>query len=537
MPFIAPTARRKWCWQRDEDVMAQLRLVPVCVLAGLAALPALGQLPSPKAKNPSCVVNPTQKTPPPFKSLLTGEQRPIDLASALQLGGVQNPEILLARERVTEAVALRQLAAAQFLPTLNAGTNLDQHTGTLQQSNGTILSVNRDSLYLGLGSDAVGAGTVNIPGLVWSGNVSTVIFQNLAARQIVRQREFASQAARNQILLQVTAAYVDLLRAEGRRTIASCLREEAYEVARITANYVKGREGAQADADRACTEFEQRTADLAQAESDLLTASARLCQLLGLDPAERLQAVETAVVPSPIVPDPIPLRELLAIALTNRPELAERQAAIRAALLELRNAKLLPFSPNVIVGYSAGDFGGGSNLASAGILQANGTVLEQSRFGNYGGRQDFDVVVYWSLRNLGIGNLGLIRLAGSKLRQKELRNLQVLDQIRAEVATAYAKTHSRYAQIETYERAIKASMQAFREDKTRTKSREGLPIEVLDSLRLLSRSRYGYLDAIADYNQAQFELYVALGQPPANVLARPVPTARKELDCSPPPRN
>jgi hypothetical protein len=32
-----------------------------------------------------------------------------------------------------------------------------------------------------------------------------------------------------------------------------------------------------------------------------------------------------------------------------------------------------------------------------------------------------------------------------------------------------------------------------------------------------------YFDAICDYNRAQFELYVALGQPPANTLARPVP--------------
>ena len=45
------------------------------------------------------------------------------------------------------------------------------------------------------------------------------------------------------------------------------------------------------------------------------------------------------------------------------------------------------------------------------------------------------------------------------------------------------------------------------------------------SLRLLARSRYAYLDAILDYNRAQFELYVALGQPPACTLARPVPAA------------
>src|ERR1043165_895113 len=47
--------------------------------------------------------------------------RPIDLPTALRLAGVYNPEIKLARERVLEAVALRQLAAAQLLPNINAG--------------------------------------------------------------------------------------------------------------------------------------------------------------------------------------------------------------------------------------------------------------------------------------------------------------------------------------------------------------------------------------------------------------------------------
>jgi outer membrane protein TolC len=252
-------------------------------------------------------------------------------------------------------------------------------------------------------------------------------------------------------------------------------------------------------------------------------ASARLCQLLSLDPATRLHATDGWVVPAPIVPSLIPLPELMAIALTQRPELRERQAAIRAALLYLEGARVLPFSPTVIVGFSAGTFGGGSNLAADGILQADGSVLRQPRFDNFGGREDFDTVVYWTLRNLGVGNLALIRLAESNLRSNNLRQVEVLDRVRAEVAAAYARTHARYAQIGTAERALVSSTAAFKEDLERTRQGEGLPIEVLDSLRLLGRSRTTYLDAIIDYNRAQFDLYVALGQPPANTLARPIP--------------
>jgi outer membrane protein TolC len=456
-------------------------------------------------------------------SILEDQVKPIDLASALRLAGVQNPEILLARERIEEALAQRQLAAVQILPNLNMGTNFDNHTGPLQRSNGAILKVNRGSLYLGLGAGAVGAGTVTIPGLALSGNVSEDVFAYLMSKQVVRQREFASVAVRNDVLLRVAGAYLELLRAEGRRAIALQTLADAREVSRIISENAKVGQNRPADADRALTEREQRASDVIQAEGDVLTASARLCQLLSLDPSIRLHAIDGWVVPAAIVPDPIPLPELIAIALTRRPELGERQAAIRAALLELRGAKLLPFSPNVLLGYSAGTFGGGSNLASEGIVQADGTVLKQARFDSFGPREDFDAVLYWSLRNLGVGNLALVRLARSNLRSNELRRIEVLDRVRAEVAAAYARTHARFAQVETGERAVRSGEKAFKEELPLTKQAVGLPIEVLDALRLLARSRYTYLDAVVDYNRAQFELYVALGQPPADFLARPIP--------------
>ena len=61
---------------------------------------------------------------PPAGSILDPNVRPIDLNTALRLAGVQNPELLIARQRVVEAAALRQLAAAQFLPTHQPGHEL-----------------------------------------------------------------------------------------------------------------------------------------------------------------------------------------------------------------------------------------------------------------------------------------------------------------------------------------------------------------------------------------------------------------------------
>jgi outer membrane protein TolC len=438
---------------------------------------------------------------------------PIDLASALRLGGEANPEIVIAEQRVVEAVAVHQLAAAQLLPSLNLGLNYDSHTGPLQTSSGNILKVDRSALYIGAGANAVAAGTVNVPGLVYNFNVSEAIFACLISKQDTERARFAAVAERHEVFRRVAGGYVELLRAKGRRSIAQQTRDEAAEVARVTAVFVKAGQAAQADGDRTANELTRRQTDLAEAAAEVLIASARLAELLALDQALYLHPVEEKVVPAPIVPDPIPLEQLLAIALLQRPELGEWQTVVREALLALDGAKLLPFSPNLIVGLSGGDFGGGGPLAAP-----------EPRFGNFGTRNNFDAVAYWTLQNLGCGNLALVKTAASRIGLADLEKLRVLNLVRREVADAYVRTHARFLQIDSAETAIRTGQAAFNEDFRRILGGLGRPIELLESLRLLGVARNAYLDAIVEYNQAQIDLYVALGKPPADMLARPVRT-------------
>ncbi len=411
---------------------------------GAEALPGLTR---PPGRNPAIEIVPPARTPAP---ILGVEVRPIDLASALRLANVQNPEINVARQRILEAAAMRQLAAAYFLPSINPGMNYDTHTGVLQQSNGNILSVDRSAVFVGAGSNAVAAGTVSIPGVFYSGNVGYGIYGYLATKQVVRQREFQTVAVRNQMLLQVATAYGELLRAEGRRAARIQARDEARVIAQITENYARFGQGRVADANRASTVVSRWEALIQASEAEILTASARLCQLLNLDPSIRLHPTDAVVVPQPLVPDPIPLCELIALGLLRRPEVAAQRAAIEAALLYLGGAKVLPFSPNTLVGFSAGGFGGGSNLV-------------RPIFGGFGGRDDLDVVVYWTIQNLGLGNIALIRGADARLKINQFQQVELLNMVRADVAEAYARTHARYAQIGVYEEAVRSGYLAFHE--------------------------------------------------------------------------
>lgn len=171
----------------------------------------------------------------------------------------------------------------------------------------------------------------------------------------------------------------------------------------------------------------------------------------------------------------------------------------------------MPFSPTLLPAFSDGGYGGGSNLV-------------RSIFGGFGNRTDVDLIAYWTLQNMGIGNLALIKIAKANLGVTQYQELAMLDQVRDEVAEAYAKTHSRYEQLLEDEQAVRSGIRGFSEDLERIKeAAEGLSIEVLNNLRLKALAEYEYLEAIIGYNRAHFELYVALGQPPPAALARPVP--------------
>jgi outer membrane protein TolC len=377
-------------------------------------------------------------------------------------------------------------------------------------------------MYLGLGAYAIAAGTVSIPGLVYDLTISEALFNGLTAFQTVQQAKFNVKVRENEITRDVAAAYNRLLGAAGRSAVRRQILDQAEEVKRLTAVYAKVGKGRQSDAERAASDYRLMHAIYLESEGDVLLASARMAELLTLPPDVRLCPVEKRLLPVSLVPPPICLRELLAIGLLNRPELGREQATIRAAMLKLTAAKVLPFSPQIIVGLSYGSEGGGSNL----IHEPDGSepfARSEPRFDRWNDRLDFDAVWFWSIQNFGIRNLGLCREASANLQMKQFDMIAAMDMVREQVTSAYTQSQARFARIISSEKAIETIRQSFEADLKQIKGGEGLPIELLDSLRLLARAQEEYVDAIIEYNQAQIELYFALGQPPADYLARPAP--------------
>ena len=168
---------------------------------------------------------------------------PIDLPSALRLAGAQNPGLVVAYQRTLATTAARQLAAARLLPNLNAGSNFDGHSGVLQQASGNILNVHRDSLYVVRGSGRGCGRHRQRAGRAVQPNLSDSIFNYLATGPAIDRARFLNQAVGNTLQRDVALAYGELLRAEGQRAISRQIRDNAAEVARVTAAFTQAGQG------------------------------------------------------------------------------------------------------------------------------------------------------------------------------------------------------------------------------------------------------------------------------------------------------
>ncbi len=435
------------------------------------------------------------------------ERYPIDLATALQLAGANNLQIALASERVQEAQARLEGAEVLWVPSVNAGFGYNKHDGRIQETDGIVRDVSRNSTFVGGGLGLSGApltgGSSGPARLFVDISPVDIYFEPLAARQSQQAAQASEVVAFNDTLLEVTIAYLELVRSQSQVAIAEEALKNVKELVGLTEEFARTGAGLEADAARARAELADRRRESLAAQERVQVVSTELARLLRLDQDVVLFAVESQPVPLPMVSDELPLEELVAQALSTRPELSQHQALVAETLQRMRQEQWRPWIPNVHLGASAGGFGGG----------------EGSFLGNFDGRSDFDALAVWELRNLGLGNRSVQRERSSQHRQAHLVYTQIQDQVVAEVTRAYKQVQSRKDQIEQARIQVKSAAAALPLNFNGIRGRELRAIEAQQAIAALATARQRYLSSVIDYDRAQFVLLRAIGRPPESPVA------------------
>jgi outer membrane protein TolC len=443
---------------------------------------------------------------------------PINLATALQLAQVRSLDIRVAAERVAAADAQLGQAQSKWLPTVVFGGDYARQDGRIQDIVGNVLTTSRDSLMVGVG-----------PAAVFS--PSEAIFAPLAARQVVTARGQDFRAAENDTLFNVADAYFALQQARGE--LAGELEAE-----RLATEVVRRAEGLSTalaepvEVHRSKTELSRRKQAVEAAHERAEIALADLNRLLRLPPTTLLEPVETPQVRVELFDGQVPVDELIPVGLTNRPELASQQALVAATLARLRQEKLRPLVPSVLLrGNATNPAGTLSTGRFAGGVDGN--------LSNAGWRNSYDVQVLWELQGLGFGNRAAIREREADNRAALLELFRVQDRVAAEVVQAHAQVRRASARatladegLKEATETVKKSLEGF--DQTRRIGERLVlvfrPQEVVAAVQALDQAYRDHFAAVADANRAQFRLYRALGQPAESVLAR---VASPQLPCTP----
>jgi outer membrane protein TolC len=425
---------------------------------------------------------------------------PINLATALRLADARPLVIEAARAAVETEYGLYEQARVLWLPTANLGVDYQRHDGALQNFlNATTIIGPRNQFLVGGGAQAVFA-------------LTDAIFAPLAERQLVRARNLEIQTAKNDALLAVAVAYFDVQQARGRLagTLDAVVR--ARELVRRVNALGRGL-APQIEVERVNTLLANLQQQAESNRQDWLTSSATLTRVLRLDPAAVVTPLEPPHLQVTLISPKETVDALIPVGLTNRPELATQQAVVQATLVRLRQERMRPLIPSLVLQ---------SNATPTADLGAGAYGTGRNSLNHWAGRSDWDAEVIWQFKNLGFGNRGLVTQRRGEQRQALVELFRIQDLVAAEVAQAHAGVRTAAARVRQAEAELKAALASYEGNlkglSQTVRAGELLvlvnrPQEVVAALQQLEQAYLDYYTSANDYNRAQFQLYRAMGYP------------------------
>jgi outer membrane protein TolC len=407
----------------------------------------------------------------------------IDLPTTLRLAGALNLDVQLAHEKLAEARAAEESAIERFFPWLAPGVTYRRHDNLIQNTEGVIEEVHKQSYALG--------GT-----LAAQTDVGDAIFKSLEAHQLTKAARHGLDAQAQETILTAARGYFDLAAAHEAVGIAQEALRASTDYAVQIDRAVSAGIAFKGDALRIKVQQQRDEIGLRRAEENVRLASAKLVQILHLDPIVELMPRDGSVMPLSIVSAKESLGDLVSQALAARPETQQSAAFLSAAQHAKNGAIYGPLIPSVGAQAFFGGLGGG----------------KESETGHFGESEDYVALLSWRVGPGGLFDFGNMHAQQARLRGAALTADKVIDQVANEVITSRARLQSLASQIATAKQSLSDAEEALHLGKERKEFGVGLVLETILAEQDLARARNDYLNIVNDYNKTQYALLRALGR-------------------------
>jgi outer membrane protein TolC len=457
---------------------------PAAVRAAADEAPVAEPIAAPQVAEPIAAPQPVESAPPsPGVTSATIRLVPIDLDTVLRLAEDQNAQIALARARVQEAYAQKDVAGLAWLPDLYVGTGFWRHEGGIQNEDGTLTHSSTQALWSGMEIHA-------------QLDLRKIAYEQVNAERTAWQQKGELSRITSETLLEATETYIDLLSAYEGRELARQAEKEIEDLLERAEKLAKVEKAAEIEAVRLRAELFGRQQTIRKLREQARAAAAKLVYLLGLDPCVELVPIDGRLVRLQLVDATAPTCALVERALKNGPGVREMEgllAVIQDAMTRSEGAGR--FLPTFEVRMAEGAFGAGP-----------GDEL------TWDNRWDLCLQARWNVTEF-LTARDRRRVADAKVQQAHLAYQDLRGKLTAGVQAAREEILSGGEQFPLLDQQIDEAAKAQRlsDERLRNRIAGSSYGEVLLGLQSKDLAQLNRLNALRAYDKAQLRLMILLG--------------------------
>jgi len=410
------------------------------------------------------------------KSIAQENVQSIDLATVLELGGANNLTIKQYRQLQEKALADVYKSKEWWLPEIHGGIRVHQLWGNAMNTDGTIFeNLNRQFFLAGAGVNAS-----------WD---FSEIYSVRANELTAEATQYMTQAQRNEVLLQALEVYFDFLTADLYYRTFKVLVDQSELIGDQMKKQVDG--GLQFESDwlLAMSNYNHLKVQMLNAKADYIAASAKLVQMLNLSPTIVLVTADTLLLPLDLVSEDevigtdtgfeelpfIKSIDLIIMSLESRRSALKKEMAI----------------PNFQLGINGSAFG--------------------DLFSPIGPRAAINSAITWRIPLGRLAYGGDFKQFDSKIILNQIKIEEYKAKISEDIVKARGLIVNAKEQMKLAEESAGYAEEAIDQNIQRQEFGIVRPYEILQAQEIYINSQFDYIKAVADYNKAQYRLYVALG--------------------------
>lgn len=381
-------------------------------------------------------------------------------------------------------------------------------------------------------------------------------FNTLSAKKLYNSSKENLRASLNNILLEATKAYNQLLFEEAQLDVLEKAVEEARAVVGLNKNLDEQGAGTRFDVLQSETQLAEQEQQFISQQSKVREAAINLARVLNLEQETDIKPDKADLKIRELYDINRPITELISTALENRPDVKKAHLDYLAS----RNQIGVAFSGFLPTANFFGQYGGTGNVIfhrtkvrevvpDAIILDENGNPILQMVSRGRTSYQTFDsgidlsnvtnvsnvvrgggkpflskiddslmanksigIQIDWLLGD-GLGVSTVSRINQARNQAKLLKtNLDVLNQkVEQEVRTAYLKVQTSDKLLNVAEKRVTSATEALELAKARLENGVGINTELLNAQKQHKEALASEASAIVEYNNSQAELLHRLG--------------------------